>query len=846
MDIEVDSVVYQKRLLLQEGEALKDHESFHSIASFDSNLYVGTSLGQLLHYHRFEDSPGFILISQQTIRNSPITRIIVMKDINRVAILCGGTISLFSLPELSPLQAGKLKDVEDILLLRSSELLVLTKTKLRVIRLNQSDIKLVKDINDISPIRAVGHKSNNLSTIANGTEYEIVDLENIRKVPLFQYSEDGSVAPNIVSFQAEDTKMEELLLTIKSDTNTSIGMFINAEGDPCRGTLSWIDKGYPDGGIVIKWPHVFGIFNDTLVISSLTDLDIKYSEETTGKLAYLPLPTSVYDDNYILKDVLKCSIPSEMIVYEEKSLYAIFPKPLTDIFKEQLVRLFNSEITEIEIPQDDSLLDDVLFSHLMFLYHIYKKEYSKLSEIFNDSFEDLLLYLYHERASDNESSKLFSGVKSVADVLKGKLDNDWSLFAIQKIRDSYLQSHKLKLQALAYSRFTNSQEFIDLCNKDKDSWKVETPNLTKIIQTLESQKLYLAVLHLYILLKNEESICFSASKFLTGEYQDEPQFDFVQLILSGLDHVKDSKAYRDLLLEVLRVDTKRGISYMKKNINGKYNKTHNDILKQVYNLVNNEDFSHLKLEVLENGLKEGDESISLEDLLDQLKEMLKNPNEMVTNNLIILYQTYLIENTYDSHKDVISWPNFLQTHKDSTECKDFIEIYLKAFELLNYKQLSIEFLGELAENPIYEFFRICCSGSIETTVRSLIDFKDYYSAELTAIYGKVPYMSDRYYTNEESRLSEDAKSNLAIIFDHYKQNKMLPAIRHFVESYGSVFTPGEIIDMLPQDIPLSYIQKYFFSLFIDLETRQRKLIIKKLFNRQDSKFTNELYTDLNN
>lgn len=845
MDIEVDSTIYKRQLLLEETEALLDHETFHAIGSFESNVYVGTSLGQLLHYHRFEDSPGFILISQQNIKNSPVTKIIILPSIGRAAILCGGTISIFSLPELSPLQAGKLKEVEDILLLKQTELLVLTKNKLRIIRLNQTDIKLVKDINDISPIQAVGHLSNNLVTIANESEYEIVDLENIRKVPLFQYTDDQSVSPNIVSYQAGDTQKEELLLTIKSDANTSIGMFINAEGDPCRGTISWVEMGYPTGGVIVNWPHVFGVFNNTLVVSSLTELSIKYTEDCKGRLVYLPIPTSIQDDNYLLNGIWKNSIPCNIVLLESNTIHSIYPETQINLFQQQLLKLISADISDIQFPESGSIdPEDVVYKQLVFLYYLFRKDYTKLSEIMDDNCQELLLYLYHTDSDNELKSTLYLGIKKVADMLKRKLDDDWKRFAVKQIRETYLNSHKLALQSLAYSNFSSSQEFIDFAKKDKECWKVETPNLTKIVTNLESNNLYLAALHLYILLKNDEKICSLSAKFLTGEYKNDITFDFVQLILNSLDKVKDAKTYRDILLEVLRAAPDKGIDYMKKNINGRYKNTHNDILKQVYDVVDNEDFSHLKLEVLENGLKSNDGNTSLDELLEHLLDMLRNPGESVVNNITILYQTYLIGNSYDSHKNIISWPNFLQTNMAATECKDFLEIYLKTFELLNYKKPSIEALGSLAENPIYEFFRICCCGSTTDTVISLINYKDYFSAEFTAIYGKMPYTRTKYFVHEDLKAVDDIKSNLTIIFNHYKEHNILPAIRHFVNSYGTVFLPEEIIDMLPQDIPLSYIQQYFLNLFIDLETTQRKLIIKKLFNRQDAKFTNELYTDL--
>lgn len=476
---------------------------------------------------------------------------------------------------------------------------------------------------------------------------------------------------------------------------------------------------------------------------------------------------------------------------------------------------------------------DPLYNQLLFVHLIYSKKFDNISNI--DNLEEVLLYLY----SREYGKGLFETTKRVCDLIRSQLDDDFKTFALKHIQVLYLS--RKDLRKLVYEGFTNSDDFIEFSNKDKSSWDKETKELTEIIDSLKKKNLNLAVLHLYILLNNHNQICALSAKFSAEGLQDQNNatFKFLDLILLHLTEVSDDKIYRDSLLEVLRVDSKKALLFMKKNVNN--NKSiHNEIL--LLNLSDDRDFAYLKLEVLENQLK--DEKTSLLEILEHLLVMLKFPDEVSTNNFMILYQTYLIENTFQGHKPITSWLGFLQAMRATTECKDFILLYLKTFELLNYLGTEDvkDQLDELLKFDTYSYF--VCSFRSQDKIKSFFDFGDYYSAEFFSIYAKSPYPPEKYYVDVVPTIKPNAKEDLMIVFDHYKNLKYLNAMKHFVNTYGSFFTPHEILNMLPADFAVADVEEYFTNLFVDLESRKRQMVLKKIFSKQDVKLGNYIQSQM--
>lgn len=946
-------------------EASLEDECITALASFQSNLYVGTNKGQLLHYYRMDDIPGFMLISQQSTvgedsngNNSEIVKIVVVENIERVLVLSGASLYIYSLPELSPIQSGKLKDVKDILWLPKNtknepyeQVLVLTKNKIRVIRFGADEVKLIKDINDVSPKKAIVHESNNFVTIANENEYEIVDLVNSRKVPLFLYVSDQSndIMPSMVSFNSLDASTskpsEEVLLAVESDKDSSIGMFINAEGDVTRGTMTWLDHGYPTGGLAVQWPYVMGIFykkdeDDSFVISSLIDLDVKFNLKIHNILQVDDLPSNRFqlselkysvsvDDSDLndrlsmvsIRDNSKHSSPdsqlvsSNILISQGNEIWLVYPENVITLFEEELVSFIKSsnETSKlsffmeqskafVETKKKGSIVS--YFSYLLLIYHMSTKDWDTCKTILSDKIDlrFILFCLPGFDASDEVWTKyqIMTGIKTIIDdfIRSDILDTEeFKLFGENFIKDTYLYGKimndvnlKVHLRKHIYNGFTKSDELISFAaQNDLESWKglSKDESLNDLIKLFDKKGLKVATLYLYSL--NPifyEKVCYLSTGLMTGKIEDlsvetsgNPSFsianqnvDLPELIMKSVGKVEDSNLYRNSLLELLRVDPKRGVEFMKQNINGKHKETHSPILKEILDLAENEDFSNLKLEVLENSFVQtikNDNSFDkyhFEELLSHLLDVICSSNytnELTINNFMILYHTYKIENSFENQSHgTMSWIEFLQSIKDATECSKFIELYLKAFELLSH--YTIEDLAPIktqlssivkSKPELFSFFDSIFLDT-ENLLSNLLAYGDYYSAEFYALFEIYPTPKHLFYFKNiqptlEMDYNDHQKDNLIKIFDNYKlsyqSNKNHNALSHFICIYGvTFFTPREMLSMLPEDISISCIQSYLEKLLINMETTQKKLTFKKTFSRQETLSTKELYNDFLN
>lgn len=292
------------RLVADLAAVALDSGSITAVASYESNLYIGTSSGRVLHFHLFEDAPEYILIGELEVSKHEVKKILVLVNVARVLVLAGSTTVVYTLPELTASNIGKVRDVRDLVTLSRTlkpvkpraqgdssrqtpddKVVFFTSTKIRILQVSKEGFKLLKDINYAGAVRGISTMSpmssnySNLVLLANQRNYDIIDVKGERKIPLFEYcgAKEDLVPPFIVPYLANDTNQEEYLLTIESDAETSIAMFINSLGDVTRGTISWIGEGYPSGGVVVAWPYVFGIFlagnAQSLVVSSLESLE---------------------------------------------------------------------------------------------------------------------------------------------------------------------------------------------------------------------------------------------------------------------------------------------------------------------------------------------------------------------------------------------------------------------------------------------------------------------------------------------------------------------------------------------------------------------------------------------
>ena len=199
----------------------------------EGNLYVGTSVGEILHFVSLPEDPeqsqeqsSLILASRlelpskQALPSSEpypgIQQILLLPRINKACILCSNVVTFYSLPELSPAYGifkisgcsyigGRDLDIEADDLDRSEVLMVCVKSRIRLVRLgHEPQPRLVKDIEYPACLATV--RRSTFACVADSHSYALLDVDNQQKIPLFPISSIEDVPEPSVTSQLDNVE----------------------------------------------------------------------------------------------------------------------------------------------------------------------------------------------------------------------------------------------------------------------------------------------------------------------------------------------------------------------------------------------------------------------------------------------------------------------------------------------------------------------------------------------------------------------------------------------------------------------------------------------------------------
>lgn len=280
-------------------EPMLDEEAkITTIESWENNIYIGTSRGQIIHYYKIDDTQGYIQISKQWIHQSkrnPIRKLLILSEIGKVCVLYGKQLTCLSLPELSPANIGKVKDINDIgfnwsdLILHDNkldnkfvkkhsfndegycQLIAFTSSSIRILRIFKDSIRLHKDIPFEDGILRGVQNGSFVPIAVKNNQYDLIDIGDSKMIPLFPIFTNDQLA--IEPQMAVLNDAEFLLVSGGQHANDqSMGMCINTKGDITRTTLSWDE--YPHD-LIIDFPYVIAVCGEKrrrVCIHSLHDL----------------------------------------------------------------------------------------------------------------------------------------------------------------------------------------------------------------------------------------------------------------------------------------------------------------------------------------------------------------------------------------------------------------------------------------------------------------------------------------------------------------------------------------------------------------------------------------------
>lgn len=194
-----------------------DHSAGARITSVelcDDNLYIGTSQAEILHFVSIPADPAddsetlqYIFASrlQPPYNAQPpiptdtlpgVQTLLVLPKVQKVCILCNGTLSFYSLPELSPafgnttvpnctwvggvdLNTAAVEEENGVVVM------ICVKNKVRLVKI-QEDARRVRDIEFPGCLQSV--RRGNFACVADARSYALLDVENQQKISLFPIS----------------------------------------------------------------------------------------------------------------------------------------------------------------------------------------------------------------------------------------------------------------------------------------------------------------------------------------------------------------------------------------------------------------------------------------------------------------------------------------------------------------------------------------------------------------------------------------------------------------------------------------------------------------------------------
>ncbi|GME92398.1 unnamed protein product [[Candida] boidinii] len=332
------------------------------IESWELNLYIGTSIGEIIHMYKIDDELGYIFVSRQQFNVSkirPVHQIIIFPEIMKALVLCGSTVMAYSLPEFSPANIGKIKDVGGISIdwnqwdldsngrnyavkystdVKSNnnskfvEVAVFTKSNIRIVRVFEDSLILYKDIHYQGSIK--GLKRGNLVAVATATNYDLIDCNKVQKIPLLPVSgstKDGEFIPRLIPVATNECM---LVCGGSNKSEPSMGMVVNFNGDVTRGTIPW--NSYPTS-IAIDYPYSLAVIGDNeLEVHSLHDQSV------------------IQNFKFDSKDIIKVSTVSHIFKSSAGNLVATFTK--VPLISEGTME--ESELLAMESDSSNNIITD--------------------------------------------------------------------------------------------------------------------------------------------------------------------------------------------------------------------------------------------------------------------------------------------------------------------------------------------------------------------------------------------------------------------------------------------------------------------------------------------------------
>jgi hypothetical protein len=235
-----------------------------SIPSPDSDqpTYILASRLQPEHSNKQSDSPPIV------------EQILLLPSVGKACVLCHGTLTFYTLPELSPAFGGKIKqsdctwvggldrdlDAQDLDPADGCLIVICLRQKLRVIRImEQGSPRKIRDI-ELGNCLDIQRRAD-LACVADGTSYALLDIVNQRKIDLFPISSSSDLNSGRQS-PAQDPRSNRRSLSPTFSATSPVrrpdlrarDRVVSAGGPPQTPSRQTPDRLHPNDS-PSAWPH---------------------------------------------------------------------------------------------------------------------------------------------------------------------------------------------------------------------------------------------------------------------------------------------------------------------------------------------------------------------------------------------------------------------------------------------------------------------------------------------------------------------------------------------------------------------------------------------------------------
>ncbi|KAF7316392.1 CNH domain-containing protein [Mycena indigotica] len=271
-----------------------------------SEIYVGCSNGDLIRFALQADGPNslesYSEISRQSLPNEkPIEEIVIIPSLFRALVFSDHQIHFYTLPTLDPVPANVIKPIRHVYAFAvdqaqlrrpspplSAPISSQEPVDFCVIKRNAIAMYSLRDrlfYQKEIPLPTGGvlaRRSGQYLCIADKAQYNLVDLANASLIPMLPVNQSPDAFNGAPSICVTSENPAEFLILSWTGAST-LGVFINHNGDPVRGTLEWP---HHPRAVVLDYPYVAALLpNRTIEIHSL---------ETQSIMQVLPAP---HDDS---------------------------------------------------------------------------------------------------------------------------------------------------------------------------------------------------------------------------------------------------------------------------------------------------------------------------------------------------------------------------------------------------------------------------------------------------------------------------------------------------------------------------------------------------------------------